>query len=84
MALALEVTTNSTSRIGQRFGGRDHSTVIHAICKTAALTQADQQIASDLAELRSGLSIPTNDDDFPLEVRPRLEPEHMSPEIHIP
>lgn len=81
MALARELTTNSTSRIGQRFGGRDHSTVIHAIRKIAALAQEDQQIAWDLAELRARLSIPIDDDDIPLGT-PRLELEHMNREIH--
>jgi len=65
MTLARELTTNSTSRIGQRFGGRDHSTVIHAIRKIAALAQEDQQITADLAELRAGLSTPIDNDDFP-------------------
>ncbi len=82
MALARELTTNSTSRIGQRFGGKDHSTVIHAIRKIATLVQGNQQIASDLAELRARLSTLIADDDLAVDAQPRLDLEHMNREIH--
>ncbi len=61
-----------------RCGGRDHSTVIHAIRKIATLSKEDQKIASDLAELRIRLSTP-DDDDTSLTATPL---ETMSKEIH--
>ena len=58
MYLARELTPASTTMIGELFGRRDHSTVIHA-CKTiAALIERDQGLAEVVAELRGRLSNP--------------------------
>jgi len=47
MSLARELTTMSLPEIGNSFGGKDHSTVIHA-CKTmAALRISDTTIDAD-------------------------------------
>jgi len=51
MALAKELTKHSLPEIGSAFGGRDHSTVIHATRKVAALRQSDQLIEEDYKNL---------------------------------
>ncbi len=51
MALAKELTTHSLPAIGNAFGGRDHTTVLHA-CKTITeLKQTDANIAQDFEAL---------------------------------
>ena len=40
MALAKELTNHSLPEIGDAFGGRDHTTVLHACRKIAELKQA--------------------------------------------
>ena len=47
MALAKELTKHSLPEIGKSFGGRDHSTVIHASRKIAELRQSDSLIEED-------------------------------------
>jgi chromosomal replication initiator protein len=47
MALAKELTKHSLPEIGKAFGGRDHSTVIHAARKIAELRVADTMIEED-------------------------------------
>jgi chromosomal replication initiator protein len=47
MALAKELTKHSLPEIGKAFGGRDHSTVIHAARKVAELREADALIEED-------------------------------------
>lgn len=51
MALAKELTKHSLPEIGSAFGGRDHSTVIHATRKVAALRESDQLIEEDYKNL---------------------------------
>ena len=51
MALAKELTPMSLPEIGESFGGRDHTTVLHACRKIVALIDADQAIARDHALL---------------------------------
>ncbi len=45
MALAKELTTKSLPDIGDAFGGRDHTTVLHACRKIASLRSQDLDIA---------------------------------------
>jgi chromosomal replication initiator protein len=52
MALAKELTQQSLPEIGEAFGGRDHTTVLHACRKIAELREADQACASDYAQLQ--------------------------------
>jgi len=52
MYLAKNLTTRSLPDIGRRFGGRDHTTVIHAIRKIEELRVTDAQIAEDVELLR--------------------------------
>lgn len=51
MYLAKTLTTRSLPEIGRRFGGRDHTTVIHAVKRIEALSDSDPQIADDLKSL---------------------------------
>lgn len=51
MALAKELTPMSLPEIGEAFGGRDHTTVLHACRKVQELVEADQTLARDHALL---------------------------------
>ncbi len=44
MYLAKRLTTRSLPEIGRKFGGRDHSTVIHAVRKVEELRETDREI----------------------------------------
>ncbi|MBB5220182.1 chromosomal replication initiator protein [Amaricoccus macauensis] len=52
MYLAKTLTSKSLPEIGRRFGGRDHTTVIHAVRKIEELRTTDAQIAEDVELLR--------------------------------
>ena len=56
MALSKELTNHSLPEIGDAFGGRDHTTVIHACDKTKELTQESLEIEEDYKKLRRNLS----------------------------
>ncbi|MFW6258995.1 MAG: helix-turn-helix domain-containing protein, partial [Halochromatium sp.] len=47
MTLAKELTKHSLPEIGKAFGGRDHSTVIHAARKVTELRAGDTMIEED-------------------------------------
>ena len=47
MALCKDLTNNSLPSIGDGFGGRDHTTVLHANKKISKLKKEDSQIAQD-------------------------------------
>ena len=51
MWLAKTMTTRSYPDIGRRFGGRDHTTVLHACRKVEELKLSDPQIAADVEAL---------------------------------
>ncbi len=51
MYLIRELTTLSLPNIGKAFGGRDHTTVIHANKKIAGLMQEKQQVYNQVNEL---------------------------------
>ncbi|MEI7571192.1 MAG: chromosomal replication initiator protein DnaA [Alcaligenaceae bacterium] len=51
MALAKELTHLSLPDIGEAFGGRDHTTVLHACRKVAALKSTDLDITRDFDSL---------------------------------
>ncbi|MBQ1543409.1 chromosomal replication initiator protein DnaA [Caulobacter sp. CCUG 60055] len=51
MWLAKQLTTRSLPDIGRRFGGRDHTTVLHAVRRIEALKGEDAQMARDLEAL---------------------------------
>lgn len=51
MALAKELTNHSLPEIGNAFGGRDHTTVIHAYRKIQELMESNKDIAEDFSNL---------------------------------
>ena len=51
MALAKELTQMSLPDIGEAFGGRDHTTVLHACRKIAQLKSTNNELTVDLASL---------------------------------
>ena len=55
MYLSKHLTSRSLPEIGRKFGGRDHTTVMHAIRKIDELTADDQTLAEDVRLLRRGL-----------------------------
>jgi chromosomal replication initiator protein len=56
MALAKELTSHSLPDIGEAFGGRDHTTVLHACRKVRELQQNDEQFREDFRNLLETLS----------------------------
>ncbi|WP_420860252.1 chromosomal replication initiator protein DnaA [Marivivens marinus] len=55
MYLAKQLTSRSLPEIGRRFGGRDHTTVMHGVKRIEELSMKDSQIADDLELLRRAL-----------------------------
>ncbi|MCU0760600.1 MAG: chromosomal replication initiator protein DnaA [Steroidobacteraceae bacterium] len=51
MALAKELTNHSLPEIGEAFGGRDHTTVIHACRRIKELRDSEQRISEDYLNL---------------------------------
>ena len=56
MALSKELTNHSLPEIGDAFGGRDHTTVIHAVKKVSQLTSENPQLNEDYENLLKILS----------------------------
>ncbi|WP_394173056.1 chromosomal replication initiator protein DnaA [Thalassotalea litorea] len=56
MALAKELTSHSLPEIGDAFGGRDHTTVLHACRKVKALREESHDIKEDYSNLIRTLS----------------------------
>ncbi len=56
MVLAKELTSHSLPEIGDAFGGRDHSTVLHACRNIKALIEQETQLAEDYDNLLRTLS----------------------------
>ncbi len=55
MYLSKHLTSRSLPEIGRRFGGRDHTTVMHGVRRIEELKTQDGQIAEDLELLRRAL-----------------------------
>lgn len=51
MYLAKQLTPRSLPEIGRRFGGRDHTTVMHAVRKIEDLRRDDSQLDEDITRL---------------------------------
>ncbi len=51
MALAKELTNHSLPEIGDAFGGRDHTTVLHACRKVVELKRSDAKVSEDFSNL---------------------------------
>lgn len=56
MALAKELTKHSLPEIGQAFGGRDHTTVLHATRKVKSLRETEAGIEEDYVNLLRSLT----------------------------
>jgi chromosomal replication initiator protein len=52
MYLAKQLTSRSLPEIGRKFGGRDHTTVMHAVRKVDELMSVDSSFAEDIDLLR--------------------------------
>ncbi|MBH63649.1 MAG: chromosomal replication initiator protein DnaA [Alphaproteobacteria bacterium] len=52
MYLAKQLTSRSLPEIGRKFGGRDHTTVMHAVRKIDELRQSDSTLSEDIDLLR--------------------------------
>lgn len=52
MFLSKSLTSKSLPEIGRKFGGRDHTTVIHAVKRVEEMRATDSQIADDVELLR--------------------------------
>ncbi len=52
MYLAKQLTSRSLPEIGRKFGGRDHTTVMHAVKKVEELRQTDSAFCEDVDLLR--------------------------------
>jgi chromosomal replication initiator protein len=52
MYLAKTLTPRSLPEIGRRFGGRDHTTVLHAVRKIEGLASCDQKLAHEIELLK--------------------------------
>ncbi len=55
MYLAKQLTPRSLPEIGRRFGGRDHTTIMHGVRKIEELMATDSQMSDDLQMLRRQL-----------------------------
>ena len=55
MFLSKQLTSRSLPEIGRKFGGRDHTTVMHAVRKIEELRQSDAAIAEDVELLKRTL-----------------------------
>jgi len=51
MGLAKELTTHSLPEIGDAFGGRDHTTVLHACRRVKELRDTETRVAEDYNNL---------------------------------
>jgi chromosomal replication initiator protein len=51
MALAKELTNHSLPEIGDAFGGRDHTTVLHACKRVKELRESDRRVGEDYLNL---------------------------------
>ena len=56
MYLSRELTDFSLPKIGDEFGGRDHTTVIHAHEKISKLVQTDSQLQQHIKEINNRLN----------------------------
>ena len=57
MYLAKQLTSRSLPEIGRKFGGRDHTTVMHAVRKVEELRSTDSGFNEDVELLRRMLEI---------------------------
>ncbi|MGI9473146.1 MAG: helix-turn-helix domain-containing protein [Rubripirellula sp.] len=58
MYLGRQLTSKSMHQIGDYFGGRDHTTVLHAIRKTKSLLESDPDLRRAAEDVREKLTAP--------------------------
>ncbi len=58
MYLSKMLTPKSLPEIGRRFGGRDHTTVIHAVRRIEALRSCDEALDRDIRLIEAALETP--------------------------
>ena len=56
MYLARQLTTSSLLEIGRAFGGKDHTTVLHAVDKITLLLQEDPKLRKTIDSLTQGIA----------------------------
>ena len=56
MYIAKEMTQKSLPEIGELFGGRDHTTVLHAVRTVDGDTKADREIAKQVSTMETQLT----------------------------
>ena len=59
MYLARELTDASLPKIGKAFGGKDHTTVLHACDKIAEAILNDDKLQEEVATLKKRLDVET-------------------------
>jgi len=59
MYLAKEFTKRSLPEIGRRFGGRDHTTVLHAVRVIGLRKETDPDLAAEIEMLRTEIRVAT-------------------------
>ena len=52
MYLAREITDNSLPKIGKEFGGKDHTTVIHAHGKIKSMLETDDNLRIEIENIK--------------------------------
>ncbi|HEU5311778.1 MAG TPA: helix-turn-helix domain-containing protein, partial [Candidatus Eisenbacteria bacterium] len=57
MYLARQLTHASLAEIGRAFGGKDHTTVLHAVEKVQSLLQEDPKLKRTIDTLTQGLTL---------------------------
>ena len=55
MYLAKTLTTRSLSEIGRKFGGKDHTTVMHGVKKITELYKSDNELKAEIDNLVASL-----------------------------
>ena len=57
MAITRELTSHSLPEIGDSFGGRDHTTVLHACKKVVAFKKEDNKTKEDFENIIRSLNL---------------------------
>lgn len=57
MYLSRELTDSSLPKIGEEFGGRDHTTVIHAHEKISTKLKTDEKLRRELESISKTLKV---------------------------
>jgi chromosomal replication initiator protein len=57
MFLARELTDHSLPEIGRGIGGRNHTTVLHAVNRVSATMSADESVRKSVDNLRRRLGV---------------------------